>query len=244
MEYIVLGLIQGLTEFFPISSSAHLVIIKNILNIREESLPFFVWLHLGTTFSLIVFFFKDILRTLKDKKILFYIAISVFISGGGIFLEKDLFEELFKSLNAVGIALISMGIILLLSKQKRLNNSRGFRKMNLLDVFLFSLVQIFSALPGISRSGITISCLLLRKIDPQEAFRFSFLASIPLIIIANFWELKGMNVFNISYTTGIIASFLSGVITLGLLSRIIKKKRFYLFGYYCLSLGLFILILL
>lgn len=239
LKYIILGIIQGITEFLPVSSSWHLVLAQKILNITGQELAVSVFLHLGTSLALVIFFFKDILNAIRNIRLLSFIIIVTIITGIIGILGRDFFEGLFSSTKAVTVALIFTGIILILTK-KFMEAKRSV--LNIKDAFVLGLAQGSAIIPGISRSGITISTLLFRGMDRQMSFRFSFLVSIPAVLGATLWEVK-----NISFAlkgdfknlvVGFIFSFLSGILSLGLLKIILRKAKLYYFGYYCIFVAI------
>jgi undecaprenyl-diphosphatase len=243
LKYVILGIIQGLTEFLPVSSSGHLVIIKNILGMRGQELALYVVLHLGTSLSLIIFFFKDILKTLHDKKLLLLIAVITIITGVIGLLGKDFFERLFNSPKLVALALIVTGAILLLAQKfkEAKKDTVGFK-----DALFLGVMQAIAIIPGISRSGITISALLFRKIDRQTAFKFSFLASIPAVLGANFLEARKIEfVLRTGFSNffaGFLSSLVTGIIALWVLKFILRKAKFHYFGYYCIFIAIITLL--
>ncbi|MDD5668493.1 MAG: undecaprenyl-diphosphate phosphatase [Candidatus Omnitrophica bacterium] len=244
INYIILGIIQGFTEFFPVSSSGHLVIFQNLLGLSGEEVTITVVLHLGTVLSLLIFFFKDILRLFKDKKLVGYVLLVTVITGIIGVLGKSFFENLFKSTAYSSIGLIITGVILLLTKRF---NSASRDKIMLTDGIVLGFAQSFSIIPGISRSGMTISSLLFRNIGWETAFRFSFVASIPAILGAALLKAKDINFTlhteGINLCAGFVVSFLSGIVALWLLKKILFKAKFYYFGYYCIIAGILALLI-
>jgi undecaprenyl-diphosphatase len=239
IKYLFLGIIQGLTEFLPISSSGHLVIMQKILGLSGQEVILSVILHLGTTLALILFFFKDILKVLSNRRELLWIIIVTLITGIIGISGKEFFEVLFSSVNAVAIALIITGAILILT--------RGFMEgkrnnLQIKDAIILGLAQGVAIIPGISRSGITISTLLFRGLDKGISFKFSFLASIPAILGALLLEAREINSVLkanlINFTAGFIFSFLTGLISLGILKFILQRAKFYYFGYYCIIVAI------
>jgi undecaprenyl-diphosphatase len=243
VKYILLGIIQGITEFLPVSSSAHLVIIQKILGISGKELIIPVILHLGTSIALVIFFFKDILGALRNKKLLLFIIVVSIITGiigiGG----EDFFESLFSSVKLAASALIITGIILIFTK-KFMDARR--KTVNLKDALILGFMQGVAIVPGISRSGITISTLLFRKIDRETSFRFSFLASIPAVfgaIILEARKISGLGNLDLkNLTVGFIFSLITGVITLGILKLILRKAKLHYFGYYCIFIAIITLL--
>lgn len=245
IKYIVLGIIQGLTEFFPVSSSAHLVILQKLLKMQGNELAITVILHLGTALSLVIFFSKDILKLLKDIKMISLIIIVTVITGIIGLSGKDFFEGLFSSVAPVAFALIITGVILILSK-KFINKDR--KELNVKDAVILGISQGIAVIPGISRSGSTICSLLFRGIDRETSFRFSFLASIPAVLGAALLEAR--KIVHLSspdaknLTVGFIFSLLTGILSLGILRLVLKRAKLHYFGYYCIFIAIITLLFL
>ena len=243
IKYILLGIIQGLTEFFPVSSSAHLLIMQKILGLGGQEIGVSVVLHLGTAFALVIFFFKDILDMLRDTKTLFLIIVVTVITGVIGLAGKDFFERLFTSPKIVALALMVTGIILIRTKRV-MGHKRDM--LDIKDAFFLGLTQGIAIIPGISRSGITISTLLFRKIDKKTSFRFSFLASIPAVFGAAILEAKkisaAINIESAKIVTGFIFSLLAGILALWILKLVLDRAKLYYFGYYCIIVAIITLI--
>ncbi|MFA5362901.1 MAG: undecaprenyl-diphosphate phosphatase [Candidatus Omnitrophota bacterium] len=243
IKYIVLGIIQGFTEFFPVSSSGHLAIVEKLFGIAEGAVAITVIMHLGTILALVIFFFKDILKLLRDLKLIGYVLLVTVITGIIGIAGKDFFEGVFKSPRMVAVSLVVTGIILLLTKKFPVSKRNT---LNIRDAFTLGIAQSIAIIPGISRSGTTVSCLLFRKLDWETSFRFSFIASIPAVLGAALLEAKDIN-FSLqadggNLAVGFIFSFLSGFFALRLLKGIMAKAKWHYFGYYCLGAGVFTLI--
>lgn len=241
--YILLGIIQGITEFLPVSSSGHLVIMQKVLGISGQEITLSVVLHLGTICALIIFFFKDILGALRNLRFLFFIIIVTIITGIVGILGKDFFESLFSSAKLVAIALILTGTVLILTK-KFMHAKRDI--LDIQDAIILGLAQAIAIVPGISRSGITISALLFRKIDRETSFKFSFLASIPAILGASLLEAQKID-FALktdfkNFILGFIFSLLSGLFSLWILKLVLRKAKFHYFGYYCIFIAIITLL--
>ena len=222
----------------PVSSSGHLVILQKILGLRTHEVAISVVLHLGTLLAVIIFFWKDILNLLKNFKLLVLVAIVVTITGVIGVLGKDFFESLFNSPKLVGLAWIFTGLLLISTKRiTQLNRD----KLTVKDAFILGLTQAAAIIPGISRSGITISTLFFRKINRSLAFTFSFLVSIPIILGAVLLEVKKIQVIPksdiMNLGIGFIFSFLVGLLALLFLRIVINKAKFYYFGYYCILMA-------
>ncbi|OGX18281.1 MAG: hypothetical protein A3K83_05760, partial [Omnitrophica WOR_2 bacterium RBG_13_44_8b] len=202
-------------------------------------------LHLGTCLALIIFFFQDILKLLKDIKMIMLIIIVTVITGIIGLSGKDFFEGLFSSVVPVAVALIITGLILILSK-KFINKNR--QELNFMDAVILGCAQGIAIIPGISRSGSTISSLMYRGIDRQTAFKFSFLASIPAVLGAAILEAKkitqvsGPDIKN--FVMGFVFSVLTGIISLMILRLVLKKAKLHYFGYYCIFIAIITLLFL
>ncbi|MCD4666786.1 undecaprenyl-diphosphate phosphatase [archaeon] len=247
LESIILGIIQGITEWLPVSSSGHLVIAQQLLGL-DVPVIFDIFLHVGTLLVLLLVFWKDILWTIKDFFSLqfhtFYGKLSLFIILGSTptaligYYFHDIFVSFFSSLLVVGIALIVTSIILFLSER-----NEGKKKLRAWDVILIGIVQGLAIIPGISRSGSTIAVGLMRGIDKEKVIKFSFLLSIPAIIGATIFEFSNVKLIDFWPTLiGTLTSVVVGYFSLRYLIKLIRKRKFHIFGYYCLILGIVILI--
>ncbi|MBL7151228.1 MAG: undecaprenyl-diphosphate phosphatase [Candidatus Omnitrophica bacterium] len=243
LKYIFLGIVQGVTEFLPVSSSGHLVILQKALGVAGQELAVSVVLHIGTLCALILFFFKDILDLLRNVKWLILIAVVTVVTGIIGILGRDFFEGLFSSPKAVAVALMVTGVILIRARLF-INSRRNI--LDIVDALVLGLVQGAAIIPGLSRSGITISSLLFRKIDKELAFRFSFLAAIPAILGALVLEAKKVGFAltgnSAGLLAGFIASFIAGIISLWLLRLVLRKAKLHYFGIYCIIAALITLL--
>ncbi len=243
-EAVILSVIQGITEWFPISSSGHLALMQEIFGF--QNLAFLVFLHFSSILAIIVVFRKDIIKllNLKEKENLKYIRnlIIALIPAGIIGLVfKDSIESLFSNVVFLGFFFIFSGIFIYSTKFAKGKKE----KIGLLDSIFIGIFQAIAILPGISRSGFTISSGLFRGLKKQTAITFSFLLAIPLIFGAFILEIKdlaasdiSLNIFLISF----IICFLVSLFVIKLLIRIIKQNKFYLFGYYNIIMGILILV--
>lgn len=250
IEAIVLAMIQGLTEWLPVSSSGHLVIAQIFLDLNPP-LIFDVMLHFGTLIVVIVMFRKDILDITKalvkgdfnseEGKFTSYVIIGSVPIAIIAVTFYDVIKSLFSNLLAAGLALLVTGYILFVS-EKRLGN----RPLNAIDSLLIGLAQGVAIIPGISRSGLTISAGLLRKINKITAFKYSFLLSVPAILGATIMEVKDLvlgNVEVLPIAVGVSVSMLVGYVSLKLLQKIVLQERFHLFSYYCWVVGIIVVVL-
>lgn len=250
-EIILLGIIQGLTEFFPVSSSGHLVLFQNLFGLRQPQILVDIMLHIGTLLSLLIFLRKELAelgqsfgrfclnpkKNIKDPKIklLFYLFLASLPTALIGYAFHDFFESLFGSLQAVGGALFVTGGFLLLTKL-----AREKEKNHILHPFLIGILQGLAIVPGFSRSGLTIGGALLLGWKRKEAAQFSFLLSIPIILGAAIFKLQKINVSSqpwLLLITGIFMAAVFGFFALTFLVKVINKGKFSCFSYYCFFAG-------
>jgi len=246
IEAVVLGLVQGSTEFLPVSSSGHLVLMQHLLGFSESMLVFDVFLHLATLLAVIVFFWQDILKlNRRDIKML---AIGTLPAIGVGLLLTNLMSELFQLPILVGCALLGTGVINLRSHQQlkaNINRQPSITNSptNNMIAFKIGLWQAAAILPGISRSGSTVYAGLKMGLDRQAAFRFSFLLSIPAIIAANVhqsWQTYQSATISVQWLPTMLAmavAFITGLLCLRLLQYLIQAAKFKIFSWYCFALG-------
>jgi len=243
IKYVVLGAIQGLTEFLPISSSGHLVIAQKILNIQEHWVATSIVLHLGTLLAVVIFFREDILSLFKDLKLFARLCVTVIITGTIGVLGRDFFESLFNSPRIVALAWVFTGAVLLATKKLTQPNKE---KLQTQDAIILGFTQGLAIIPGVSRSGITIATLLFRKINRRLAFSVSFLVSVPVISGAALLEARKIELLGrqdiANLAAGLIFSFIFGIIALSVLKNILNKGKFHYFGYYCLFIAAAVLL--
>jgi undecaprenyl-diphosphatase len=258
LQSIFLAVVQGLTEFLPISSSGHLVFFQSLFGLKESPVFFDVMLHLGTLLSVAVYFRRDILTIIKGivstlrrkeenqegtRLFLWIILASIPTGLMGLFF-KDWFESLFSKPKIVGGMLILTGLILWLTRwAKKVGKPIG--RMRWLDAILIGIAQGVAIIPGISRSGATISTGLFSGLDRELAGKFSFLLSIPAILGATLLEFKGHGMASglAIPLIGSAVAFGVGILALTLLIRIIKMGKIFNFSYYCCGMGIVMIIL-
>lgn len=242
LQSLLLGLIQGLTEFLPVSSSGHLVIFQHLFELSESPVVFDILVHLATALAVIIVVFDSLIKiTLKQIKILFLASLPAAIIG---LLLNSQIETLFSSIKLVGFALlITSGILF----STRLIKKTTPKKLNPKNSFLIGLSQTLAIIPGISRSGSTIVTGLHTGLSPTTAFNFSFLLSLPAIFGAQLLQLnKLVNLPPSQFPillTGFLSAFISGFFALKLLKRFVINGKLHYFAYYCLILGLLIIVL-
>lgn len=268
LQAILLGIIQGLTEFLPVSSSGHLVIFQHLFGLKEPAVSFNISVHVGTlivviivfrreiwsilfsfVYSLILLFkkkrrFDDIIQDTDFKLSLLIITGSFPTAIIGLFF-KSIADKLFSSIMLVGLMLIVTGFLLLLTRN--LNKSRkGINLFSFKDAAIIGITQGLAIIPGISRSGSTIAAGLFLGLDRETAAKYSFLLSIPAIIGAEILNLRDFSAGALFADTtilfGVAASFITGYCALKLLLYIVKKGNLHLFAPYCWAAGVFVLI--
>ncbi|MBN2828683.1 MAG: undecaprenyl-diphosphate phosphatase [Candidatus Cloacimonetes bacterium] len=263
LKSLVLGIIQGLTEFLPISSSGHLVLSEHFLKVQTSDTSFEVFLHLGSLLAVIIFFRKDIVGLItsilpiknpkypedqiNNRKIVFYMIVSTIVTGVIGFLFRDFFEKLFQNPILVAIMLSITGLIIYLSDTIRLERVHS-ADMGVWRAFIIGLGQSFAILPGISRSGTTISVSLFTGVKRSEAARYSFLLSIPAILGAAVLNLDAFRALDksmlISYAIGGMGAFVSGYLVIAALLKIIRNRKLKYFAFYCWIVSITSIILL
>lgn len=251
LEAIILGIIQGLTEFLPVSSSGHLELGKAILgdeSLPEESLLFTVVLHFATALSTIVIFRKEILEIFRgllqfnwneESQFSVKIILSMLPAAVVGVLFNDQIEALFsKQILLVGAMLIITGLLLFLADRAKHTD----RKVSFTNAFLIGIAQAIAILPGISRSGATISSSVLLGVDREKAARFSFLMVVPLIFGKMAKDLMDGGIAESSMdimplVLGAIAAFVSGLLACTWMINLVKKSQLKYFSYYCFVVG-------
>ena len=244
VDVIILGILQGLTEFLPVSSSGHLVLGQYLLNVKSPGNTLEILFHLGTLGSVVFVFSSDILNiiiTIKKKstqKLLKYIIIATIPAVIIGFTLRNKLETLFESVSSVGFALLFTGLVLILSSVFKNKNS----KHSLFTSVMIGLGQALAIIPGISRSGMTITLSLFFGFSAKESAKFSFLLSIPVIAGAGILGIQDIQTNEILSADiiiiAILSSFFVGIISLRVLIKLLELGKFYIFGIYCICLGL------
>ena len=273
LEGVLLGIVQGLTELLPVSSSAHLVFAQSLIEgFRQPGVLFDVALHVGTTVAVALFFRREIgeilvallpegyRRSLSGRldtalndgwvgtrrRLLLYLVVATAITGAIGFSFKDIIHELFESVELAAARLLVTGILLFLSDRVK-NPVRTEAQMNLLDGIVIGVIQGIAVLPGISRSGSTITFGLFRGLEGETAARFSFLLSIPAIAGAAILEARHAEAVPPGemtvYAAGALAAALVAYLTLKFLFFVVRKRNLRFFAYYCWIVGATVLAL-
>ncbi|MCS7223893.1 MAG: undecaprenyl-diphosphate phosphatase [Armatimonadetes bacterium] len=247
---IVLAIVQGLTEFLPVSSSGHLALIQNFFAVPEKDLlPITVFLHIGTLVALLIYFRRDLLLILRglaggDAAGRQLLILTLLANGATALVAlplKTTIEGAFSSPVAVALFLMGTGILLLLvSKRGSENPDSSSDPIRLYQALLVGVGQGLAAFPGLSRSGTTIATALLVGLSRQEAGRFSFLISIPAILGANLIEARDIHhlpVTGLSLAVGAIVSFVVGYLAIHWTLMAVRKAKLHWFSLYCFLIG-------
>ncbi|MCB5249317.1 MAG: undecaprenyl-diphosphate phosphatase [Candidatus Cloacimonadales bacterium] len=251
-QAIFLGLIQGLTEFIPVSSSGHLVLAQHFLGIEGGGdISFEIFMHLGTLVAVIIFFHRqiwDLIMSLfswksgldgenhrKNRSIIAYLIIATLATGFFYLIFGDLLKGAYDKPLFVAFMLLFTGILIFVSDFVK-NTSTPSSNIGIIKSVLIGLAQGIAIIPGISRSGSTISASLFCGVKRKDAAHFSFLLSIPAILAANIGELESLMALDMSvlhiYLAGLVASFVSGYMVIAFLIRLIQSGSLKYFAYY------------
>ena len=260
VQAVILGMVQGLTEFLPVSSSGHLVLVEHLLRVAPTGdITFEVFVHFGTLCSVVVVLWAEIVAMGKSFLKAFttfhfvdqyrnseYFRLGIFILLGsvpaaiiGIKFESDV-AAAFTDPKLVAVMLIVTGLILFLTRLAKPSAGKG---VGLGSSILIGIAQAFAIVPGISRSGSTISMGMYLRVAPVQAARFSFLLSVPVIAGATLLKTKELVEHGMSWhlmvpiLTGTVVSFVCGYLAIKVLLRIVEQGKFSVFAFYCLFVG-------
>ena len=257
-EAVFLGIVQGLTEFLPVSSSGHLVVLQSLLGFREPLLAFDIMVHLGTLVAVIIFFrryfagmiasiFVPRLRRSEEWNLLKMVIIGTIPTGFIGLVFKEPLEELFGSPSAVGFFWLMTGLLLFMA-DRWLWNGKDLSRGTLQDALAVGFFQGLAIIPGISRSGATISMGIFRQFSGANAARFSFILSVPAVLGATILEAKDITEVKsnelIIYLIGLVTAAVAGYAAIALLIRLLKARRLAIFSYYCFAAGAITLVAL
>lgn len=242
---VISGVIQGLTEFLPVSSSGHLVVLHKLMGIEKPQILFDIFLHLGTLAAIFIVFGRDMIESITTKKKLgAFILIASIVTLIFVIFFVSRIEAAFDNIKIVGTMFLVTGAWLILGNFVRF----GTEGLSGFKAAIIGLAQGISSIPGISRSGATISTGLFLGLDGQTAAKFSFLLAIPAIIGAFLFKIRESSFtfseINVYYFIGFITACGVGIGALKLLLRILYSNKFHWFGIYCIVLGLLVLIFL
>ena len=265
IETIVLGIIQGIAEFLPISSSAHLIIFRDVFGIGsfisgDMEMCFDIALHFGTFMAILVFFFKDFWNMFikgftkgckdKDGKMMWMIVVATIPAAiVGVLLEDKIDEVVRNKYLLIAICLAVMGIIIKYT-DKLSKDNRSFKDMSFKDAIMIGCAQVCALIPGFSRSGTTIAMARVLKINRSDAAKFSFYLSAPVVLGAVAIKLLKGEMLSlitndpVTFIIGVFISFVSGMLCIRFLLTYIKKHDYNIFMWYRLILALIVLIVL
>lgn len=270
LQTIILGIIQGITEFFPISSSGHLIAIRYLFGFGTDmtasaELVFDIALHFGTLLAICIYFFRDFLTMIKEGfnikqakgedgkinfknlkhegKLLWYIVLACIPAGVLGILFDDIIEDKIRAPWIVAISLAVMGIIMYVV-DKKFKSETTIKKLTLKQAFLIGIGQTFALIPGFSRSGTTMTAARAMKVDRESAAKFSFLLGVPAMLGAALLAATKLTVemLNMQFFLGIAVSFVVGLLAIKTLMAIVKKIGFEVFAIYRVVLAVIILI--
>ncbi len=248
LSAVVLGLIQGLTEFLPISSSGHLALSQALLGWRDASanLTFNIAVHVGSLAAVLVFVRREIVAMLTNKRRLILVLVVATLPLGFAVLIKDTVESWSGSIAVVGVCLLGTAGILLLARF--LDDGKGEAvTLTLPRAFVIGLAQLLAVLPGISRSGSTLVAGLGMKLQRDEALRFAFLMAVPAIAGAALFDILDGGLSRIenpgAVSAGVFVSFVASMIAMKLMVDVVRRRRLPAFAIYCAALGVTALIL-
>lgn len=266
IQTLILGIVQGITEFFPVSSSGHLIAIRYLFNFNSVSqsywLIFDIALHFGTFLAICIYFFKDFISMIKEGfkfknesgkisfknlsnkgKLLWYIGLACIPGAIAGVLFGDIVEQYVRKPWIVAISLAVMGIIMYIV-DKYSKREWTIEKMTLKQSILIGIGQMFAIIPGFSRSGTTMTVARGLKLDRESATKFSFLLGAPVMAGAAAMALKDitMSMLTFEFVLGVVVSFAVGMIAIKLLMKIVKNIGFGVFAGYRIALAIVILI--
>ncbi|MDD2903145.1 MAG: undecaprenyl-diphosphatase UppP [Syntrophales bacterium] len=256
---IFLGLVQGITEFLPISSSGHLALLEHYLKVPGAGLSFDILLHLGTLAALVGYFWREWLAMghalvrpspqNRGERYLFLYLVMATIPGGlaGLLLEKKA-ETIFREPLHIALLLGSVGILLLVG-EKVARHHRAFDRLTIFDAVLIGLSQALAIMPGVSRSGITMTCALFLGFTREASARFSFLLATPIIAgaglhhLPHWFKAPQEDLSKTAAALGFLAALISSYLTIKYLLRFLKRHTFKPFAYYRLAVMALVLLL-
>ena len=261
IQSLILGIVQGLTEFLPVSSSGHLNVFPWVFGWETITESFDVALHLGTLIAILIYFYKDWINLIKggfrkvfkkedstDGRIFWYLVICTIPAGIlslvlDKIMEKIVGDNINVEMGIIAGALIVMGIILYIV-DKKCESKTNYENITKKQSLLIALSQaIAAAIPGVSRSGITMTTARGLKVDRESAAKFSFLLAAPIVAAAVIFDITNF-AFSIPFIVGVLASFVSGLIVIKFLMNYLKKGSFKIFAIYRIIFGLIIFALI
>jgi undecaprenyl-diphosphatase len=263
-QVLIYAIVQGITEFLPISSSAHLTVLPQLMGWTDPGLEFDIALHVGTLVAVLIYFFKDWVQIIgqafglkggtdeelkRNKMLLWLIAVATIPAGIAGVLFKDKAEDEWRNLLLIGSMMLGIGIVMWIA-ERIATHRRDISGISWLDAIIVGVSQALSVVPGTSRSGITIATGLFRGLNREAAARFSFLLATPLIAGAAILPLMKMRKtggipddMRMPFVVGIIVSGIVGAAVISIFLKYIKNKSFYPFIYYRIVFGIIVIAL-
>ena len=250
---IVLGIVQGLTEFLPISSTAHLRIIPALFHWDDPGAEYSAVIQLGTMLAVVIYFWKDLIQIYfnsKEKIGIWLLLGTMPICVNGFLFKNQIESGGVRDFNVISFCLLFFGLLMLISDIVA-SQKKDTSEIKLIDVMLIGFAQCFALIPGVSRSAITIIAGLFLGFKRYDAAKFSFLLSIPAVIASGAFELytlttaldKATNINWISLIVGIVMSCISGYLAIDFLLKYLQKHKTYIFVIYRFVLGIMVLYL-
>lgn len=262
LKMILMGIVQGIAEFLPISSSGHLIIFEKLLNIEQPSLFIAQMLHFGTFLSVFIFYFNDIKELIveffkmiihlikrekfeinKTQKLAFLILVASIPTAIIALCFEDAFQTYYENLKSISVMFLITAVLLFITDRYS-NNKKKLANLSYLSAFSIGMVQGVAIMPGISRSGSTIFAGTILDLDKNEAARFSFLISLPATFGAFLFGIKDVIAsgeaisFNFSIIVGIITSMVVGIISIKFLLNLLNKNKMSMFSIYLVIISI------
>ncbi len=262
-QAIILAVVQGLTEFLPVSSTAHLVVIPRIFGWTDRGLDFDIALHIGTLAAVIIYFFRDWVQVIANglgfsyrgshpdensRSLLWFLVLATIPAAIAGKLSKAYAEGPWRNLYVIGVAMILIGILLGVADRFG-QEKRGLNQMSWLDALLIGIGQAFAIVPGVSRSGITITAGRFRHLDREAAARFSFLLSTPIIAGAaasDAFDMRKTGIppdMRLAYPVGIVVSAVVGILVIAFFLRYLRRNSLVPFAWYRVIFGIMVIAL-
>ena len=245
-EIFILSIIQGVTEFLPISSSSHLIIVSDFVNFREQNLQLDVCLHIGSFLAVVTYFYRDLVNFVKNKDLFLKIFISsIPVMIVGYFLVKLELIHVLRNIKIIGWTTIIFGVLLFISDKSKINQNLD-KNFSLKSAIFIGVFQILSLIPGVSRSGISITAARMLNFNRFDSAKISFLLSIPTLAAVSFFGIRNLLITDNFYFTkisilSIFLSFIFSYITIKFFLKYIQKFSLDVFVVYRIILGIILL---
>ncbi len=248
IEILILSIVQGITEFIPVSSSAHLILFSKYFNFNNQGLTLDISLHIGSLIAVLIYFRDDLINFIKNKSLFLKIIVSAIpiMIVGYLLVKLNLIDRL-RNFQVIGWMTIIFGVFLYIADKRQIEKNIN-QHFNYKTAILIGLIQVLALIPGVSRSGITISAARIFEFKREDSLKISFLLSIPTLFSVSFFNIFNLyqsNNLSFSFTNilAIIMSFVFSYLTIKYFLSYVKKFDLKLFVYYRIILGTFILII-